>query len=348
MDTPNEFLILDIGTAWTKAFLVGQDTKKPIKNSLKIPTTTEDLRFSTSILIEKIKPKTKNPKVIITSTFDEASKLTKDFNATFVSKEQVTKELNEWFVIKNFENPLLLDGGASNFLRNFKTADIGSYLSFSISETDLENFIGNKTLRLQSMPEDKNNLEIDESILRLSFGSNPDLHNPNKFNTIILTGGLFSWTPKSTRIALLLLDLMAAGKVAQIMQDDLGFLYAFGALINQKKSFKRADINFLKKSGSLVSLGRAGRVSLDYDISDVQEVTVSESEIALIPAAASQMIKLTIVEKVKREFRISGGDWGVILDGRIKPLRLQFGHQSSKEAVASWQHALDKVDLLKI
>ena len=125
-------------------------------------------------------------------------------------------------------------------------------------------------------------------------------------------------------------------------------MYAFGALINQKKSFKRADINFLKKSGSLVSLGRAGRVTLDYDISDVQEVTVSESEIALIPAAASQLIKLTIVEKVKREFRISGGDWGVILDGRIKPLRLQFGQQSSREAVASWQHALDKVDLLKI
>lgn len=348
MDTPNEFLILDIGTAWTKAFLVGQDTKKPIKNYLKIPTTTEDLRFSTNILVEKIKSKTKNPKVIITSTFDEASNLTKELNATFVSKEQVTKELNEWFVIKNFENPLLLDGGASNFLRNLKMTDIGSYLSFTINETDLENIIGNKTLRLQSMPEDKNNLEVDESILRLSFGSNPDLHNPNKFNTIILTGGLLSWAPKPTRIALLLLDLMASGKVAQVMQDNLGFLFAFGALISQKKSFKRADFNFLKNSGSIVSLGRAGRVNLDYDISDIQEVRVSESEIALIPAAESQRIKLTIVDKVKREFRLSGGDWGVILDGRIKPLQLQFGQQSSREAVSSWQHALDKVDLLKI
>jgi hypothetical protein len=343
-----DFLIIDIGTSWTKAFLVTNIEKNPLRAYLKLPTSSDDLRYTTGLLIDKFKTKTKNPKIIITSTFDEASTLTKVFSGSFVSKEQVASELSEWFGLENFENPMVLDGGASNYLRNFRVADIGAYLSFPINETELENFIGNKTLRPQSIPEEKKALEIEEAILRASFSTHPDFHNPNKFNTIIVTGGILSWSSKPTRLALILLDLMSAVKVVQVLQDPLAFMNAYGALINQRKSFKRTDFQYLRNVGSIVSLGGEGRVSLDYGLSEVQEVAVAENEIALVPAAASQKIKLRVLGDKKKELIVAGGVLGVILDGRLKPLPLHFGQQKTRQDVASWQKALDKVELIEI
>ncbi len=343
-----DFLVIDIGTSWTKAFLVTNVEKNPIKAYLKLPTSSEDLRYTTGVLINKLKTKSRNPKIIITSTFDEASTLTKVFGAVFVSKEQVVAELSGWFGLQNFENPMVLDGGASNYLSNFRVADIGSHLSFLINETELENFIGNKTLRPQSIPEDKKTLEIEEAILRASFSTYLDLHNPNKFNTVIVTGGILSWSSKTTRLALILLDLMSAGKVVQILQDPLVFLNAYGALINQKKSFKRVNFQYLKNVGSIVSLGGEGRVSLDYGLSEIQEVAVAENEIVLVPAASSQKINLSMHGEKKQELVVAGGVLGVVLDGRLKPLPLHFGQEKTRQDVASWQKALDKVELLEI
>ena len=343
----DSFLILDIGTAWTKAFLIGSADPLKIQQSAKLPTSVEDLRFSTNLLINKLKPKVKNPKILITSTFNEASSLEKSLGATFVTNEQVSKGLLEWFSLQSLENPIVLDGGASNYLRNFRVADIGAYLSFSIAEKDLENFIGNKTIRLATIPDDKKNLEIDESVLRSSFNLFPDFHNPNKFNTFVITGGILSWSPKSTRHALLLLDVMTAGKVAQVFQDPRAFLNSYGALINQKKSFKQKN-TILKNLGALVSLGGGGKVTLDYGLLDVQEITVAENEIVLIPSSSSQKVKITIHTTPKRIFQVSGGEWGVILDGRLKPLPLHFGQAATRAAVTSWQKALEKVEVIEL
>ena len=343
----DSYLILDIGTAWTKAFLVGSADTLKVQQAAKLPTSVEDLRFSTNLLLKKLKPKTKNPKILITSTFNEASSLDKALDATFVTKEEVGKGLVEWFSLQSLENPIILDGGASNYLRSLRVSDIGAYLSFPIAEKDLENFIGNKTIRLATIPEDKKAFEIDESVLRSSFNLFPDFHNPNKFNTFIITGGILSWSPKSTRHALLLLDRMSAGKVAQIFQDPSAFLNSFGALINQKKSFKQKN-TILKNLGALVSLGGSGKVTLDYGLSDVQEITVVENEIALIPAAASQNVKLTLHSTPKRIFQVKGGEWGIILDGRLKPLPLHFGQAATRAAVTSWQKALERIEVIKI
>ena len=343
----DSFIILDIGTAWTKAFLVDPKETLKVKVSAKLPTSTEDLRYSANLLINKLKQNSKNPKILITSAFSEANSLEKELDASFVTKEQVNKELFEWFTLQSLENPIILDGGANNFLRNLRAADIGAYLSFPIGEKDLENYIGNKTMRLSSIPEDKNHLEIEEAVLRASFNLYPDFHNPTKFNSVVITGGILSWSTKPTRLALLLLDLMSGGKVVQVFQDKSAFLNSFGALIYHKKVFKQKN-DILRNLGSIVSLGGGGKVALDYGLSDIQEVTISENEIALIPALSSQSVKITLFSEPKRVFQVSGGEWGVILDGRVKPLPLQFGQVRTRQAVTSWQRALEKVEVLDI
>ena len=344
--TTDYFLILDIGTAWTKAFLVDSNSPE-IKAYAKLPTSVEDIEFSAKLLISKIKPKTKDPKILVTSTFNEENSLEKTLGAKFIPNENIHKGLTEWFSIQSLENPLVLDGGASNYLKNFRVPNIGAYLSYAISEKDLENYIGNKTFRLGSISEDKRHLEIDEAMLRLAFNLFPDLHNSNKFNSLIITGGILSWSPKPTRLALLLLDIMSTGKVVQVFQDPNGFLNSYGALINQKNTFKQNN-KMLKNLGSLVSLGGAGKVTLDYGIADVQEVSVTENEITLIPSDSDQEIKVTIHGEKKLVFKVYGGDWGLILDGRTKPLPLQFGQASTRIAITSWQRALEKVELIKI
>lgn len=343
-----DFLILDIGTAWTKAFLVSEGEKEIIKSTAKLPTSTEDLRFSTGVLIDKFKRVSKNPKLILTSTFNEASALSSAYKATFVSRDEASKQISEWFALQNFENPLIFDGGASNFLRSFRVADIGSFLSFRITETDLENFVGNKTYRLSTIPENKNDLEVEEAILRVALSGYQELHNPNKFNTLVVSGGLLSWAPKPTRVALLLLDLMAKGKAVQVWQDREAFLDSFGALISERKSFKQKGSNFLRNLGSLVSLGGGDKVTLDYSLSEVQEVSIQENEIALVPVAEEQKVELSLASAPKVKFRVLGGEWGIVVDGRIKPLPLEFGQERSRQSLASWQQALSKMELIEI
>ena len=52
MITPLEdFLNLDIGTSWTKGFLVSSVQESSVKTLLKLPTSAEDLSFSTNLLI---------------------------------------------------------------------------------------------------------------------------------------------------------------------------------------------------------------------------------------------------------------------------------------------------------
>ncbi|MEX0616916.1 MAG: hypothetical protein WD231_03860 [Candidatus Woykebacteria bacterium] len=348
MTSAEDYLILDIGTSWTKAFLVSGVPQGLIKEAIMLPTSQEDIRYSSGTLIKAISSKAKSPRILVTSTFNEAEALAKPLSATFVSKEIVSKELSDWFALQSLVNPTLLDGGASNYLRNFRVSDVGAFLSFRMSEIELENFIGNKALFSQSIPENKNYLEIDEALLRAAFSIYPDLHNPTKFNTVIVTGGLFSWEQKPTRVALLLLDLMAFGKVVQVLQDQRAFLNSYGALISQKKDFKGIDFSILKNLGVLVSLGGAGKVSLDYGLAQIQEVVITENEIALIPVEESQKVNLTIHYKQKVKFSVSGGKWGIILDGRRKPLNLEFGQERSRAQVSSWQQALDNVELFEI
>ncbi len=348
MSASTEYIILDIGTSWTKAFYVSVAGGVTINQAVKSPTSNEDLRFSTSRLIQKLKPKSKETAFILTSSYNELNLLAKEYGAIFVNKETVFGQLQE-SLRGSFENPVIFDGGASNFLKNFSVADVGAHLSFSIGELNLENLIGNRKSSLHHIPEDKNSLEVDEAILRASFSVMPELHNAAKFDSVVVTGGLFSWSRDPTRIALILLDLMAAGKVVQVWQDPEGFLGAAGALLNQKKLQAGGLTQVLKNLGALISLGGSGKVSLDWGLSEIQEISIADNEIALIPATVSQNLHIQIKEgEAKGKFKVSGGEWGIILDARPKPLNLEFGKDKSRAAVATWQQALERVSLIKI
>ena len=86
---------------------------------------------------------------------------------------------------------------------------------------------------------------------------------------------------------------------------------------------------------------------LDYGFTENQELEIIEDEIALVPAPSKQKIEVTFMDKEKRKVTLHGGAFGVLLDGRIKPLKIAFGRADSRAAMKRWQGAIEKVEMIE-
>lgn len=349
MAVPKSKLItLDIGTSWTKVFVVGHEkgNKLTIESSHAVPTTRGDLKISCDYLFEKENISAKENAIIFTSTLDEAKHIADEYKAIFVPDTEVRKNLGAWLTEQGYSDTAIFDAGHKLLSENYKASEVGSYLTFGIGETELENHLANRSLHPQTIPETKPEVEIDEAIIRVGFAKAAEVL-PAASN-ILLTGSFFASQADFSRFALMVLDILPAGKVTEALVDKASFAVSWGAAITKYRELVNFEVNFVEKMGSFLSLGGAGKVSLDYGLKNVQEISVAKSEIAMIPASAEQKVQMSfLVDKEIRKVEAAGGNFGLIIDARPKPLPLVFGQSSSQTAMLRWQEAIQKVEIIK-
>ena len=347
---PNQkFVTIDIGSAWTKVFLASldSDNKLIVEKSARLPTSWGDFSLATTSLVSKISEPAASK--IVVSHFPEVEKLAKKDNADFVTEGEAALALVKYF--KNSgESFFILDAGASNLREDFKTEDIGKYLTFNANPIFLENFIGKKRYKPHLLPADTNELEIEEAFVRSSFQAKLFGRDKTKKSLITVTGGAISGTPRLSRAALILLDILDGEEVVQVRLDRDFFLPSFGALLAKFKQLQRVTHGkWLEDLGTFVSLGRALPIELDWGYSQLQKVDMAQGEISLVPSPAEQKIKLTFVTKAKekKRFNISGGSLGVVLDSRVKPLQLSFGQAESRRIMTEWLKQIEQAEITK-
>ena len=342
-----KFLTFDIGSAWTKAFLVNIDAQNTlnIEQSARLPSSWGD--FSVSVKLLQAKFPTKDVTKIFVSHLPEIETLAKKEGATFVKEQDAAYSLVQ-YLKKSDTNVTILDGGASNLHETAQAEDIGKYLTFPSSAIYLENLIGKKKFKPHLLPTDIKEVEIEEAFLRTIFADKLANLVAHKKILIAVTGGMISGSPRLSRTALLILDSMGPGTLAQVIYDREFFLPSFGALLAKYKQLQVSTPGeWLDDLGLFASLGGPQKIELDWGFSQVQKVELADGEISLIPAPKNQKIKLTLPfhKNDKRHYNIFGGSLGVVLDARSKPLPLVFGQATSRKLMTSWFKELEQAEI---
>ena len=129
-----KFITIDIGSAWTKAFLVKLDPENRIniENSLRLPTSWGDFSISVDNLLSKFSQKD-SPKTFV-SQFAEVETLAAKEQGSFVKEEEAASHLAKYFKIGH-QNVSIIDGGASNFKGVFPAEEIGKLRLLSSSRS---------------------------------------------------------------------------------------------------------------------------------------------------------------------------------------------------------------------
>ena len=344
-----KFITIDIGSAWTKAFLVKLDPENRIniENSLRLPTSWGDFSISVDNLLSKFSQKD-SPKTFV-SQFAEVETLAAKEQGSFVKEEEAASHLAKYFKIGH-QNVSIIDGGASNFKGVFPAEEIGKFLSFNAESIFLENFLGKKRFRPHIIPVDSKELEVEEAFLRNSLKNKLKFADKGKLSTLVLTGGLLSGTPRLSRVALIVLDILEKDEAALVYLDREFFLPSFGALLATHKQLHTVDWgNWLETLGTFVSLGGARSLQFDWGYSELQHVDIADGEVSIIPAPVTQKIQLLFANdaKEKKKLGITGGSLGIVLDARAKPLPLTFGQAASRGLISSWFRQIEQAEITR-
>ena len=341
-----QFLTIDIGKAWTKAFLVSQDQSGSlqIEKSAKQPTSHGDISISTKFLISSLSQV--NSQAVMVSRLDEAEQLAKNLKIDFIHEETSSKNLSSYFK-KNDNQVTILDAGASKLATKIETSEVGKYLSFDIKEITLENFLGNKSFRPHTIPTNVKELEIEEAFYRNLFLASMANTSAEEKQLLVVSGGIVSGTPNIYRLANILLDVLSSGQVAQVYFDREFFLPSFGALLSKYKQLSVFGTGkWLDNMGALISLGSPLPLELNWGYSLKQKVELTADEIASVPAPVEQEIEVNFTfQNKKRRFTVNGGSLGLLIDAREKPLLLSFGQKSTRTKISSWFKQLEESSL---
>lgn len=347
MNLPKQF-VLDVGKSWTKAFVVNVDKDQlQIEKNLSYPTSVGDLGLTVRKLADKLKVD-KETEIVVTGALPEAETLAKNISGSWISEQDGQKIFEKWLSKNGFKESVILDTGSFSYTAtNLKVDQIGAFLTNEVNEIDIENYLGNRAIRAHGIPENQVSLEIEEAFFRYAFSRNQEfINSPTRVN-LIVSGAFFSLAPQQSRLALILLDVLPRGKMAQVKLDRIQFMNSYAALLSKNDKFGDLESDFLVDLGAFISLGGSGGVSLDYGFSETQELNVAEDEIALVPAKREQEVVLSYLNsKNKEEFKFTGGAFGILLDGRLKPLRLAFGRGDSRDNLKRWQGAIDKLEMI--
>jgi len=349
MSVPKSKLVtLEIGSSWTRAFLIDHEKGNKLKIASHdfLPTSTGDLKFTVEALFKKLSINPKENTLLVTSSLDEAKAISDELKGIFVPFPEVNKNVLNYLKVVGYPACTLLDAGVGLFFGNYKASLVGSYLTFPIGEVELENHLANHTLHPQTIPETPWEVEINEALMRVIFAEKSA--NFGAANNVLVTGSLIAAHPKMSRVALVILDILGPNTIADVIVDKYSFSNCWGAAVTKYRELVDFEIDFLEKLGSFVSLGGVGRVGLDYGLKNIQEVNVAENEIALIPATKEQKVEVELgYGREKRRFKTSGGNLGILIDGRLKPLPIAFGSSASQKAMVKWAEAIEKVEIIR-
>lgn len=339
--TAQEFIVIDFGVAWSKAFhLVEENSPTPlltIKNRVVVPTSIPDLEISYQELLSYF-PEAKKAKLILTSSFCKKEAIESFSSKPFVENEIVYKTLYSFFGQSQFE-VVFLEGGASNFLQTFEPTAISSQTTKRITEIEIENYLGNKRQYLFTIPVEANDQDIEQAFLK-NYLLTRGLSQGGKNTLVIASGGLLSHS-KNTKLVLEVITSKLNFPFCQILLDTSGVLGCFGALLSTESSKKDIlQVPSLISLASLVNLGGPAVVSFDFGFSEKQKVPVGVDEIVVLPAEKDKEVVITAIGKQELKTHLNAGLAGVIVDSRLKPLDLLPNSDLAKEKIRKWRDAL--------
>ncbi len=267
------------------------------------------------------------------------------------------------------------DVGASfgtRFLRETGWDKIARWLDFEVTEGDIRAFVINKELRPNTIPENLDELQIEQAIAREAaraalrtarsgWPSNAPRFSDSGvplFQPIIGCGGALARAPRPGQAALLMLDAIEPVGVTTLVLDVYGLGTALGAAAMAQPL---AAVQALQQGG-LLSLAtvvapvgafraRGGEVvmnvKLEYESGGTIQDDVRAGSLSVLPLSPGQKAVMRLRPRTGidvgrgpgrggKPIEIQGSALGLVVDARGRPLALPSDPRRRRDVVRGW------------
>lgn len=253
-----------------------------------------------------------------------------------------------------------------NVLERIRPAHIARWLTFEPEPDEILNYLYNNAVYYHRVPASTREVEIEYALARellrdaikrsrqgwrdvAPVGPLPD------FETILLSGSSLATPPDLGWTAITVLDALLPAKRTRVLLDPYGLAPALGSLAgeNPVAVIQVLETGSFLELGTFLSVaGRAGRGRVAHGNFSAGRYTESfdaqAGQVTAVPlpygidATLNFKGKSTSLDTGRRGRKITvrGGELGLIIDGRGRPLRIPRKDDARQELMASWWQSL--------
>lgn len=254
-----------------------------------------------------------------------------------------------------------------HFITETNIRDISKWLPINKEKEDINDYVWGKSIRPNTIPNDKDELSIEISIIKNLIRKNYHLFK-NKFsistdnwNQIVINGDSLSNFDNPNDIVLILLDTIQPKGITNLFLDQHGILPVLGSIavdnpILPIQILEGSSISLLAKVFSIQSKAKIGtpilKVRLEFKDGTYLEEQIDKGTIVKLPILAGQIVKLFFEplsnldmrqfgNNIEKGLIIQGGLCGVIFDARGRPIQLQKNNSERYEQLQKWYRSMD-------
>ncbi|MEW6716888.1 MAG: glutamate mutase L [Chloroflexota bacterium] len=252
------------------------------------------------------------------------------------------------------------------FLSNTSLENIYRWLLFPVPKESLKDYIYNKSLYPSSVPVTREDLAIEQALVReeLRLATNALLlrlpgtivHSTDGlmpwFEPIIVRGAPFSQAPTYGQAMLMLLDgLQPTGVTTFVLdQNDLSPVLGAAAEVSSVLSIQVLESNAFLNLGTVISpvfkaregVPVLGLRLVDEETGRTSSVEIEAGELKAIPIPSGQVVRVELRPLHSAnlgfgkpasggELRVIGGLLGLVIDARGRPLELESDPQQCRD-----------------
>ncbi len=245
--------------------------------------------------------------------------------------------------------------GGEKLLQTHGAEIITRWMPEVMEESEVHGLLVNKEMRPISIPQDRRELWLEQAVAREAMrtaletarpGWQPGIAQPHPHlmplcDTIVVSGGALTNTPRPGQAALMVLDALQPIGVTTLVLDKYGLVPALGnvAAVKPVAAVEALDSGCFVNLATVVSpVGRPRsgsivlKVKVKYDDGSAFGVEVQHGHLEVLPLPPGQQAELELHPRYQFDIglgpgrggkrRVSGGLVGLIIDARGRPLRL--------------------------
>ena len=251
----------------------------------------------------------------------------------------------------------------SNVLTHSTAANLVQWMPSTIGEDTIQDYVHNKALRPNSIPQNEQAVSIEYAITRELIRCAVQQNNDNtilaSYRLIVARGAIFANAPKLSQAVLTLLDAIEPAGIFSIVLDKHNVLPALGQIAphNPLVAVQSLENGVLVHAGWVIapsgklSIGqKAITVIVEKEDSEKLELTVDYGDINRLPLPVGQSAKVTIKPTRRMDIgfglgksktvSMHGGEIGIIIDARGRPLNLTRKKVDQDQLIQQWLRAL--------
>src|SRR3989339_211804 len=302
--------------------------------------------------------------------FDLLLSLLESFNSDFYVIDIGLTDVFYGYVDKNHNHRSFVKGVRESLLEilgdPLSLDKIASLLPFEIDLKELGNYIANKSVYLQTIPLNLRDFTVEQSLIReIVSRDKVDFFRNEQLNKVILSGLWMKMATSVEQIVLTMIDGLELTGISYLYFDRHNLLRNCAPIIfdYEEKTKNLVLPQLISHYGTVITLlgpivkgKNIGKVYLDQGLDEKQEITLMGGEIYTLPFTGKMKLTFvldfmygifdtnSVLNKAKEErtieIEVVGGEKGIILDVRGRPITVVGGREGKKQ-ILSWNQAFD-------